>query len=139
MERTGKDMNTSMFLRTKSPNNKQKARTSITGITNQYFRDFLKEFKTSLYLGYKKKQVHNEPNEAYVFLIKHISKQIKVKNQIRLYTRRFKSDIDGKKRVNRKIEHVSEENQSWITLMNGKDLESINVTHMYDIEANKHK
>ena len=128
-----------MSLWTKSPNNKQKARTSITGITNQYFRDFLKEFNTSLYLSYKKKQVRNEPNEAYVFLIKHIPKQIKIKNQIRLYTRRFKSDFDGTKRVNGKIEHVSKENQSWITLMNGKDLESINVTRMYNSEANKHK
>ena len=46
------------------PNNNQKERTAITDNTNQYFRSFLKELNISHYLGYKKKQVRNEPTEA---------------------------------------------------------------------------
>ena len=56
-------MTTSMVLRKKRSNNKQKARFAITDITNQVFRNFLKKFKNSTYLGYKDKQVHNEPTE----------------------------------------------------------------------------
>ena len=76
MERPGKGLTTSLALRTKSPNNKQKERFPITDITNQNFKNFLKMFKNSYYLGYKSKQVHNEPTEAYFFLIKHINKLI---------------------------------------------------------------
>ena len=76
---SGKGLTTSPTLRTKSPNNKQKARTSITEITNQDFRKFLKEFKNSPYLGYKNKQVHNQPTEAYFFLIKQVYKIVKRK------------------------------------------------------------
>ena len=97
MERTGKDMNTSMFLRTKSPNNKQKARTSITVITNQGFRDFLKEFKTSLYLGYRKKQVHNEPTESYFLLINQFYKIIKSKKHVWIRIKAVTSDVDRTK------------------------------------------
>ena len=57
-------MNTSLAIRKKSPNKKQMARFSITNIKNQDLRKFLKKFKNSPYLGYKRKQVHNEPNEA---------------------------------------------------------------------------
>ena len=41
----GKDINDSLGLRTKIPNKKQKARTSITDVTNQYTRKLLKQFK----------------------------------------------------------------------------------------------
>ena len=51
----GKDLTTSLTLRTKIPNKKQKARISITDITNHYFRDFLRDFNDSLYLGYRNK------------------------------------------------------------------------------------
>ena len=79
-----KRMTTSMNLRTKRSNKKQKARFSITDITNQAFRNFLKKFKNSPYLGYKSKKVHNEATEAYFFLIKQITKLIKSKRHVRL-------------------------------------------------------
>ena len=59
MVRSGKEMTTYMTLSTKIPNMKQKARTAITAITNQYFRKLLKRFKNLSYLGYKEKQVYN--------------------------------------------------------------------------------
>ena len=65
-----KGLTNSLALRTKRSNNKQKARFSITDITNKDFRKFLKNFNNSPYLGYKSKQDRNEPTEAYLFLIK---------------------------------------------------------------------
>ena len=64
-------------------NKKQKARFSVTGITNQYFRHFLKKFKNSPYLGYKSKKVHDEPTEAYFFLIKPITRIMKSERRYR--------------------------------------------------------
>ena len=64
MVRPGEGLNTSLDLRTKSPNKKQKTRFSITDINNQDFRNFPKEFKNLSYLGYNSKPVHNEPTEA---------------------------------------------------------------------------
>ena len=52
---SGKGLTTSMILRTKSKNKKKKAGIYTTDITNQDFRKFLKEFKNSNNLGYKKK------------------------------------------------------------------------------------
>ena len=66
-----------LYLGTKSSNKKQKARFSITDINNQGFREFLKKFNNSPYLGYKSKKVYNEPTEAYFILIKNIIKIIK--------------------------------------------------------------
>ena len=60
----GKGLTDSLSISTKRPNKEQKAKFSITDITNQDFRDFLKKFGNSPYLGYKEKQVHNEPTEA---------------------------------------------------------------------------
>ena len=57
---SGKWLTTYMTLRTKSPNNKQKAGTAVNDIANQSFRNLLKDFNNSPYLGYKKKQVSNE-------------------------------------------------------------------------------
>ena len=70
MRRSGKGLTTSLTIRTKRTNKKQKARNSITDINNQYFRQFLKKIRNLTYLSYKMKQVHNEPTEAYLFLIK---------------------------------------------------------------------
>ena len=70
MGRPGKGVTTSLDIRNKYSNKKQKARFSINEITNQYFIKLRKKFKNSPYLGYKSKQVHNEPTEAYLFLIK---------------------------------------------------------------------
>ena len=61
MGRPGKGPTTSANLSNKRSNKKQKARFSMTVITNQDFKKFLKKFKNSPYLGYKIKQVHNEP------------------------------------------------------------------------------
>ena len=95
--RLGKGMTTSLTIRTKIPNNKQKARTVFTDITNQYFRKLLKKFNNSPFLGYKKKRVHNEPTESYFLLIIHISNLIKIKNRVLLCTKRVKLDLNGKK------------------------------------------
>ena len=64
-------------------NKKQKARFSVTDITNQYFRNFLKKFKNSPYLGYKSKKVHDEPTEAYFLLIKPITRLMKSERRSR--------------------------------------------------------
>ena len=51
MVRSGKGMNISLFLRTKIPNNKQKARFAITDITDQDFINLLKKvLKITLYM-----------------------------------------------------------------------------------------
>ena len=91
---SGKGLNTSMTIRTKRPDKKQKRKTTINIINNQYFRKLLKEFKNSPYLGHKKKKVHNEPTEAYFFLIKQVSKLIKTKKHFWLRTKRVKSDVN---------------------------------------------
>ena len=83
----GKNLNTYMDLITNRSNNKQKASFVITDITNQDFSKFLKKFKNSPYLIYKNKQVHNEPTEFYLFLIKQISKLIKSDQHNGLYTK----------------------------------------------------
>ena len=64
MGRLGKGLTNSLTLSTKSPNNKQKAGTSIIDISNQYLRKLLKEFKNLSNFNYNKKQVHNEPTES---------------------------------------------------------------------------
>ena len=69
-------MTNSLYLRTKIPNNKQKSRFAITDITNQFFIKLLEKFKLSHCLGYKSKQVKNEPNEVYFFLIKQFDNPI---------------------------------------------------------------
>ena len=45
MGRLDKGLTTSLTIRTKSPNNEQKARTNITAISNHYFNNLLKDFK----------------------------------------------------------------------------------------------
>ena len=64
MGRPGKGLTTSMDIRTKRSNKKQKERNGITDITKQDFSKLLEKFKNSPYLGYKIKQVQNEPTEA---------------------------------------------------------------------------
>ena len=66
-----------MPLSTKIPNKKQYAMFVITRITDQYFRKLLKEIKNIPDLGYKSKQAHNKPTEAYLFLITQSSMIIK--------------------------------------------------------------
>ena len=55
MERQGREMTTSLDIRTKRSNKKQKARFSITDITNKNFRKFIKKFNNSTDIGYKSK------------------------------------------------------------------------------------
>ena len=80
MVRSGEGMNTSLALRTKIPDKKQKARIDITDITHNDIRKFLEAFNNSPYLGYRKKQVHNEPTESYFLLINQFYKIIKSKS-----------------------------------------------------------
>ena len=92
MVRSGKGLANYLTLGIKFQKRK-KARTDITDINNQLFSNFLKDFKNSPCLCYRKKQVHNEPTAAYFFLIKHASKQIKINNYVWLRTKRVKSDF----------------------------------------------
>ena len=64
MLRPSKGITTYLAISTKRSNRKQKARFTITAITRQYLSKLLKKFEKSPYLGYKSKQVHNEPTEA---------------------------------------------------------------------------
>ena len=75
----------------------------------------LKKFKNSLYLGYKIKQVQNESNESYFFLITQITKIMKRKrhippNFVKLSINVTIGHINNKKigHVNEKIGHVNE-------------------------------
>ena len=88
---------------------------------------------TTSYPGYKKKQVRNEPTEAYFFLIKQVSKRIKIKKHVWIITKRVKL------KVNKTIGHVNQTTQYGISLMHEKELEIINITITCDKEANKHK
>ena len=72
----GYGLATSLDLITKRSNKKQKARFLISDITKQNFSKLLKNVDNSPYLGYKSKQVNNEPNEFYFLLIKHITNLI---------------------------------------------------------------
>ena len=92
--RSGKRVTTSLTLNLKKPNQEQKARTSNIAITNQDFREFLKKFKNLPYLGYKKKQVINEPTETYFFLIKDIYKTIKRKKHVMIHTKIVESNAN---------------------------------------------
>ena len=65
MGRLGKRLTNFLDIIIKRSNKKQKLMFSITDITNHDFRKLLKKFKNSPYLGYKSKQVHNEPTEDF--------------------------------------------------------------------------
>ena len=73
----GKGINTYLDIRTKISNNKQNSRFYITDITNQDFRKLLNKFNNAPYIGYKSKQVCNEPTEDYFFLLKYITELMK--------------------------------------------------------------
>ena len=85
MGRPGKGLTTSLYLRSKVPNKKQKARFSITDITEQDFRKLIKKFDNSPYLGLSSKHVHNEPTDDYFLLNKNINKLIKIDRRIQLH------------------------------------------------------
>ena len=120
-----------LTLSTERPNQKQKARTAITGITPKEFRKLLNKFKNLPHLGYNKKQVHNEPTESYLLLVRHISNILKSKKHVQLRTQRVKSGAIGTK--NFKII------QSGINSMNEEEPESANVTRAYKNEAKNMK
>ena len=127
MGRSGRVLTSFLEIRTKNPNNKQKARFAITDITNQNFSKLFNKFKNSTYQCYKNKQVHNEPNHSYLFLIKHISELIKRKTHVQLRNKGVKSDAN-EKTCQQNIVRVNETIQYIITLMNWKKLVSINIT-----------
>ena len=96
----------SLDFRIERSNIKQKERFDITDTTKKDFRNFLNNFNNSFYLGYKSKKVHNELTEAYLFLIKHITKLIKIKRHVILST------IFLKLGFNETIGHVNKAIQS---------------------------
>ena len=89
MGRIGKRMNNSLASRNKSKK-KQKAKFANTDITNQDLRELLNKFENSPYLSYKHKQVHNEPTESSFFLIKLITKRIKINGHVQIHTKGVK-------------------------------------------------
>ena len=111
----GKGLTNSMALRTKSMNKKQKARYSVTDITNQDLRKLLKGFTNSPYLGYKNKQLHNEPTEDLFLLIRQVSNIIKIKTHVWICNKGVKLDVDKTNCVNKTIVHVNQNKQSGIT------------------------
>ena len=88
MVKPRKGLNTSMAISTKMPEKKQKTRTAITDITNEYFGRFFKEFNNSPYRGYYRKMVHSEQAEACFLLFNNISKPIKINKHIWLHTKK---------------------------------------------------
>ena len=90
----GKGLTTSLDISTKMPYKKQQAGFSITAINNQDIREFLKSFNNYPYIGYKKKQVYNEPTEACIFLIKQITKLIKSKRRVWICIKGVKLDAN---------------------------------------------
>ena len=116
MRRTSKGLINYLAFRNKRSENKQKARFYITDITKKYFRKLRKRLNHSSYPGYKSKKFHNELMDAYFFLIKNITKLMKIERHVRLHTNFVKSG------VNEKIGHVNGAIQS-------DELESINITH----------
>ena len=89
----GKGLTAYLTLRTKSPDKKQNARTPITDIINQDLWKLLKEFDDSPYLGYKKKQFHNEPTGDYLFLIKNMYKLVKINKHVWIRNKRVKLGV----------------------------------------------
>ena len=99
-------MTISLYLSNKSSNKKQKAKFEITNIINQKFRKFLKKFNNSPYLGYKSKQVHNKPTEDYFFLIKQITKLMKIDRHIQIRNIFFILSINKRiGHINKRIMH----------------------------------
>ena len=97
----------------------------------------IKKFRNSNDLGYKQTQFHNEPTKAYFLPMKQITNIIKSKKHIWLRTKEVKTDVNETKHANKPIGNVNKTIQYIINSMNGKKLESINVTHMCDNEVNK--
>ena len=98
---------------------RKKLKFSITDITKQYFRKLIKGFKISPILGYKKKHVHNQPTEVFLFLIIQDSKQIKTKRDIWLLTKGVKLDVGKSKHANKTIGDANKTLLLWIE-KNGK-------------------
>ena len=93
----------------------------------------IKRFEHSPYLGYTSKQVHNEPTEAYFFLIKYITKKIKSEKHLQLRTRGVKLSVKGKiGHINKTIGHVNKAIQY-------NELEGVNgdkqISSPYDIKG----
>ena len=100
----------------------------------------IKKFNSSPFLGFKIKQVHNEPTEAYFFLIKQITKTIIIERSIWQRTKGVKLGVNKIiVHINEKIVHVNKT----IGYVNEKKqsvgLESIKETNIYDKEAGKDK
>ena len=95
MGRPCKGLTASLNIMIKISNKKQTERFSITDTTKQYFIKLPNKFNNSPYLGYKSKQVHNEPTEAYLFLIKHITKVMKSERHVQIRTNFVKSGVNS--------------------------------------------
>ena len=109
----GTVINTSLTFRTNMPNNKQNSRFAITDIDKQYLSNLLDNFDNSPYLGYKSKQVHNEPTEYYLLLTKYITKIIKTKRHVWIRTKGVKLGANEKiGHVNKTMVHVNKSIQS---------------------------
>ena len=129
MEIPGKGLTTSLDLRTKNSNKKQKSRSAITDINNKDFSKLLKKFKNSPYIGWKSKQVYNKPNEAYFFLIKHITNIMKNKRWVQ--PKILKLGVNKAiRKFNETIGHVNETIGHLKKVIQFEELESNNKTTM---------
>ena len=90
-------------------------------------------FKNSPYVGYKSKQVHNEPTEVNFFQIKHITKIIKIKRHIWLCNKGVKSGANETiGHINKTIWYINKTIQS-------EELEIINVKTTWNQVVDKEK
>ena len=78
-------------------NKKYKESTDNTKVSPQYFMRILEEFKDVPSLRYSKRQVKNDPNEAYFFLAKQMYHIIKNKRHVLLRKKMIKSGIINNK------------------------------------------
>ena len=80
-------------------------------------------FNNSRYIGYKNKQFHNKPTEAYLFLIKHITKLMKRKRHIQIRTNFGKSGINKTiGNINKKLDTSTKQYNLWNWIETKKQL-----------------
>ena len=84
-------------------NNKKKVRTANNDTFPQYFMRLLGQFKYIPYIGYRKRQVKNEPTEYYFFLVLKKTALLKNKKLVLLRNEIIKYGVVNKKHANEVI------------------------------------
>ena len=78
--RSGKGVTVSLTISTrKRSNNNKKVRTSTNDVALQKIGEILESFKDIPHPVYMRNQSKNQPTKSYSFIVKHISKVLKIK------------------------------------------------------------